>query len=42
MPLADNLALQNEPQPAIVLSLVLLVVSLATLALLRERWLTRA
>ncbi len=42
MPLAVYLALQNDPQAAIVLSLVLLVVSLATLALLRERWLTRA
>jgi len=42
MPLAVYLALQNDPEAAIVLSLVLLVVSLATLALLRERWLTRA
>lgn len=42
MPLAVYLALQNDPQAAIVLSLVLLAVSLATLALLRERWLTRA
>ncbi len=41
MPLAVYLALQNDPQAAIVLSLVLLAVSLATLALLRERWLTR-
>ena len=42
MPLAVYLALQNDPEAAIVLSLVLLVVSLATLTLLRERWLTRA
>ncbi len=42
MPLAVYLALQNDPEAAIVLSLVLLAVSLATLALLRERWLTRA
>jgi len=42
MPLAVYLALQNDPQAAIVLSLVLLAVSLATLTLLRERWLTRA
>lgn len=42
MPLAVYLALQTDPQAAIVLSLVLLVVSLATLTLLRERWLTRS
>ncbi len=42
MPLAVYLALQNDPQAAIVLSLVLLAVSLATLAFLRERWLSRA
>lgn len=42
MPLAVYLALQNNPESAIVLSLVLLVVSLATLTLLRERWLSRA
>jgi len=42
MPLAVYLALQHDPEAAIVLSLVLLVVSLATLTLLRERWLTRA
>ncbi|MBA3280390.1 MAG: molybdate ABC transporter permease subunit [Geodermatophilaceae bacterium] len=42
MPLAVYLALQNDPEAAIVLSLVLLAVSLATLTLLRERWLTRA
>ncbi len=41
MPLAVYLALQSDPEAAIVLSLVLLAVSLATLALLRERWLTR-
>ena len=42
MPLAVYLALQQDPDAAIVLSLVLLVVSVATLLLLRERWLTRA
>jgi molybdate transport system permease protein len=42
MPLAVYLALQDEPEAAIVLSLVLLVVSLATLLLLRDRWLGRA
>lgn len=42
MPLAVYLALQNDPEAAITLSLVLLAVSLATLGLLRERWLTRA
>jgi molybdate transport system permease protein len=41
MPLAVYLALQRDPQAAIVLSLVLLVVSLATLLLLRDRWLSR-
>ena len=41
MPLAVYLALQNDPPAAIVLSLVLLVVSVATLLLLRERWLGR-
>ena len=42
MPLAVYLALQNEPEAAIVLSLVLLAVSLATLLLLRDRWLGRS
>jgi molybdate transport system permease protein len=42
MPLAVYLELQHDPQAAIVLSLVLLVVSLGTLLLLRERWLGRA
>jgi len=42
MPLAVYLALQSDPQAAIVLSLVLLAVSLATLLLLRDRWLGRA
>ena len=41
MPLAVYLALQDEPDAAIVLSLVLLAVSLATLLLLRDRWLGR-
>jgi molybdate transport system permease protein len=42
MPLAVYLALQSDPEAAIVLSLILLVVSLVTLLLLRERWLGRA
>jgi molybdate transport system permease protein len=42
MPLAVYLALQDDPEAAIVLSLVLLAVSLATLLLLRDRWLGRA
>ena len=41
MPLAVYLALQHDPEAAIVLSLVLLAVSLATLLLLRDRWLGR-
>ena len=41
MPLAVYLALQDDPEAAIVLSLVLLVASLATLLLLRDRWLRR-
>lgn len=42
MPLAVYLALQREPEAAVVLSLVLLGVSLATLLLLRDSWLGRA
>ena len=42
MPLSVYLALQSDPEAAIVLSLVLLLVSVATLLLLRERWLGRA
>jgi molybdate transport system permease protein len=42
MPLAVYLALQSDPESAIVLSLLLLLVSLATLLLLRDRWLGRA
>jgi molybdate transport system permease protein len=42
MPLAVYLALQRDPESAIVLSLVLLGVSLATLLLLRDRWLGRS
>ncbi|POM23878.1 Molybdenum transport system permease protein ModB [Actinomadura rubteroloni] len=38
MPLAVYLALENDPQAAIVLSLVLLAVSVAVLAALRRRW----
>ncbi|KGH47056.1 molybdate ABC transporter permease [Modestobacter caceresii] len=41
MPLAVYLTLQRDPEAAIVLSLVLLGVSLATLLLLRDRWLGR-
>ncbi len=40
MPLAVYLALQDDPQAAIVLSLVLLVVSMLVLASLRERWIS--
>ncbi|CAM5670796.1 Molybdenum transport system permease OS=Streptomyces griseomycini OX=66895 GN=FHS37_004087 PE=3 SV=1 [Streptomyces griseomycini] len=38
MPLAVYLALQNDPAAAIALSLVLLTVSIAVLAGLRDRW----
>ncbi|MYV98302.1 ABC transporter permease [Streptomyces sp. SID3343] len=40
MPLAVYLALETDPEAAIVLSLVLLAVSVLILAGLRERWLT--
>ncbi|MEV8558653.1 molybdate ABC transporter permease subunit [Streptomyces sp. NPDC051917] len=40
MPLAVYLALQNDPDAAISLSLVLLAVSIAVLAGLRDRWMT--
>ncbi|MER6026932.1 molybdate ABC transporter permease subunit [Streptomyces sp. NPDC001851] len=40
MPLAVYLALQNDPDAAISLSLVLLTVSIAVLAGLRDRWTT--
>jgi len=39
MPLAVYLALESDPQAAIALSLVLLVVSVVILAMLRDRWL---
>jgi molybdate transport system permease protein len=42
MPIQVYLALQNDPQAAIVLSLIMLAVSVATLLLLRERWTGRA
>ncbi|MFE9454969.1 ABC transporter permease [Streptomyces sp. NPDC006739] len=42
MPLAVYLALQNDPEAAISLSLVLLAVSVAVLAGLRDRWMTGA
>ncbi|MFE7812361.1 molybdate ABC transporter permease subunit [Streptomyces sp. NPDC057433] len=40
MPLAVYLALQSAPEAAVALSLVLLAVSIAVLAGLRDRWLT--
>ncbi|MEU1123427.1 ABC transporter permease [Streptomyces sp. NPDC005899] len=40
MPLAVYLALQNDPAAAVALSLVLLAVSIAVLAGLRDRWMT--
>ncbi len=39
MPLAVYLALESDPDAAIALSLVLLVVSLAMLGALKDRWL---
>jgi molybdate transport system permease protein len=42
MPLKVFLALQTDPDAAIVLSLVLLAVSITVLAVLRDRWLTGA
>jgi molybdate transport system permease protein len=39
MPLAVYLALETDPDAAVVLSLVLLTVSVAALAVLRDRWL---
>jgi molybdate transport system permease protein len=42
MPLKVFLALQTDPDAAIVLSLVLLAVSITVLAALRDRWLTGA
>jgi molybdate transport system permease protein len=42
MPLAVYLALQNDPAAAIALSLVLLAVSVAVLAGLRDRWMRTA
>jgi len=41
MPLAVYLALEDDPDAAIALSLVLLVVCVGVLLLLRERWLRR-
>jgi molybdate transport system permease protein len=38
MPLAVYLALETDPDAAIVLSIVLLVVSVAVLAGLRDKW----
>jgi molybdate transport system permease protein len=42
MPLAVYLALETDLQSAIVLSLILLTVSVAILAALRDKWLTAA
>ncbi|MFG2601953.1 molybdate ABC transporter permease subunit [Streptomyces sp. NPDC048514] len=42
MPLAVYLAMQNDPEAALALSLVLLTVSIAVLAGLRDRWMTGA
>ncbi|MFA1548185.1 ABC transporter permease [Actinomadura chokoriensis] len=42
MPLAVYLALETDPQAAIVLSLVLLAVSVLVLAALRDRWVSTA
>lgn len=42
MPLAVYEALQSDPEAALVLSLLMLVASVAVLALLRDRWLSRA
>jgi molybdate transport system permease protein len=39
MPIAVYYALENDPDAAIALSLVLLVVSIAVLVSLRDRWL---
>jgi molybdate transport system permease protein len=39
MPIAIYNAMQNDPEPAIALSLVLLIVALVVLTALRERWL---
>ena len=39
MPLAVYLAMETDPEAAIALSLVLLLVSVVVLALLRDRWL---
>jgi molybdate transport system permease protein len=41
MPLAVYLALENDPQAAIVLSLVLFAVSVIVLASLRDKWITQ-
>lgn len=42
MPLAVYTALQTDPEAAVVLSLIMLLVSVAVLALLRERWFGKA
>jgi molybdate transport system permease protein len=40
MPLAVYLALETDPDVAVVLSIVLLIVSVVVLASLRERWIS--
>jgi molybdate transport system permease protein len=40
MPLAVYLALETDPDVAVVLSVVLLAVSVLVLACLRERWIS--
>ena len=42
MPLAVYAALQSDPEAALVLSLLMLLVSVAVLALLRDRWFGKA
>jgi molybdate transport system permease protein len=41
MPLEVYLALETDPGAALLLSVLLLAVSVAVLALLRERWVSR-
>jgi molybdate transport system permease protein len=41
MPLAVYLALETDPDAAILLSVLLLAVSVGVLVLLRDRWVTR-
>ena len=41
MPLEVYLALETDPEAALLLSVLLLAVSVAVLVLLRDRWVTR-